>query len=365
MESFTGSLYEVCEGLIASRSEQQAADVPFIHAFLDQVLAWQEKYGSSLRGFVKWWDEAGCKKSICAPDGQDAVRVMTIHKSKGLSLEAVIIPFVGESFLPTSSWHIPTLWCETDGNLAPIGLVPVKASSQMENTRFQKDLDRERINQYVDVINMTYVAFTRAKSQLILYTPRPQDPSDYTVKAVPALLYRLFEHSLDSDGCTTFGTLDRFVQSEDTSSVIDDPQKSFETVQLGDDRLKLALRAGDYFADEPSLRLQGIERHREMASVEVDEALEAQSGHRHWFDGSYRVFNEASIVTGEGETYRPDRVLIAPDRSRVIIIDYKFGEPHAAYRKQVRNYMSLMRQMGYPAVEGWLWYVTEGEFVRV
>ena len=365
VNSFRGSLYEVCEGLIASRGEQKAADVPFIHAFLDQVLAWQEKYGSSLRGFVKWWDEAGCKKSICAPDGQDAVRVMTIHKSKGLSIEAVIIPFVGESFLPTSSWHIPTLWCETAGELTPIGLVPVKASSQMENTRFQGDLDRERINQYVDVINMTYVAFTRAKSQLILYTPRPQDPSDYTVKAVPALLYKLFSEGLDSDGCRTFGTLERFVPSEEASTFVDESQTSFETVPLGDDRLKLALRAGDYFADEPSLRLQGIERHREMASVEVDEVLEAQSGHRHWFDGTYRVFNEASIVTGEGETYRPDRVLIAPDRSRVVIIDYKFGEPHAAYRKQVRNYMSLMRQLGYPAVEGWLWYVTAGEFVKV
>ena len=365
IDSFRGSLYEVCEGLIASRPSPQATDVPFIHAFLDQVLAYQEKYGSSLRGFVKWWDEAGCKKSICAPDGQDAVRVMTIHKSKGLSLEAVIIPFVNESFLSTSSWHIPTLWCETSGALAPIGLVPVKASAQMENTRFQSELDRERINQYVDVINMTYVAFTRAKSQLILYAPRPADPSDYAVKTVPAMLFKLFSEGFDSDGCRTFGLLEPFTPSAEASALSDDPQRSFETVRLGDDRLRLALRAGDYFADEPSMRVQGIERHREMATVAVSAEYQALSGNRHWFDGTYRVFNEASIVNGVGETYRPDRVLISPDGRQVIVIDYKFGQPRDSYKYQVRTYVQLMRQMGYPSVEGWLWYVTNGEIVRV
>ena len=364
-EALHGSLYETCEDLLASRTVLSASDVPFIHAFLDQVLAYQEKYGSSLRGFVRWWDDAGCKKSICAPEGQDAVRVMTIHKSKGLSLEAVIIPFVDEAFLKTSFWQIPTLWCQTTGALAPIGLVPVKATARMENTVFQPELDRERINQYVDVINMSYVAFTRAKSQLILYAPRPLDRDKYPVKTVAALLYRLFSEELDEADCRVSGTLEPFRQKKEASTVSDDPQRSFDTVRLGDERLKLALHAGDYFDADPSHRLLGIEKHRGMASVEVDAALEEQSGNRHWFDGSYRVFNEASIVTGEGDTYRPDRVLIAPDSSRVIVIDYKFGQARPSHRRQVRNYMDLLRQMGYPSVEGWLWYVTDGEFVRV
>jgi hypothetical protein len=179
------------------------------------------------------------------------------------------------------------------------------------------------------------------------------------------MLYNLFSESLDSDNCRILGTLERFVPQVEESALTDDPQRTFETVRLGETRLKLALRAGDYFSEEPSMRQQGIERHREMASVVKDEELELQSGNRGWFNGTYRVFNEASIVTGNGETYRPDRVLIAPDNSRVIVIDYKFGQAHASHRRQVRNYMDLMRQMGYPAVEGWLWYVTTGEIVRV
>ena len=314
---------------------------------------------------MKWWDDAGCKKSICAPDGQDAVRVMTIHKSKGLSIEAVIIPFVDEAFLKSSSWQIPTLWCLTTGRLAPIGLVPVKASAKMENTVFQADLDRERINQYVDMVNMTYVAFTRAESQLIVYAPKPEDPGDYKVNTVSALLYKLYSGQLDANDRRISGQLERFTPKDKVSTMIDDPQKDFRMFRIGDERLKLALKAGDYFDAEPSSRLVGIEKHKKMAQVHADVELEQLSGGRHWFDGTYRVFNEASIVTGEGETYRPDRVLISPDGGRVVVIDYKFGVPRPSHRSQVRNYCNLMRQMGYPAVEGWLWYVVGEEVVKV
>ena len=102
-----------------------------------------------------------------------------------------------------------------------------------------------------------------------------------------------------------------------------------------------------------------------MAAVEVDAALAAQSGHRHWFDGTFRVMNETSIVDAAGEIKRPDRVLLAPDGSRVIVIDYKFGALHAAHRRQVKEYVSLLQQMGYPAVEGWLWYVSASDIVQV
>ena len=106
-----------------------------------------------------------------------------------------------------------------------------------------------------------------------------------------------------------------------------------------------------------------------MARVEVDAALETRSGYRHWFDGTYRVMNEASIVDGRGEIRRPDRVLISRDGSRVVVIDYKFGQRRGAHFTQVRGYMDLLRQMGYPSVEGWLWYLSSdesaGEVVRV
>ena len=360
MES--GSLYETCERLLENPAlSPTEADLPFVHAFLDAVLAWQEKYGSSLRGFVKWWDEAGYKKAICAPDGQDAVRIMTIHKAKGLSLDAVIIPFVDETFVPKI---IPTIWCETSGPFAELGLIPLKAANNLAETCFAADLLQERIYEAIDVVNNWYVAFTRARSRLLLYAPQPKKPHDYRLGNIADALYRIFSASLDEGLSYETGSRDRFVREETSSTLVDDPQPAFARVAMTDDRLKLSLHGEEYFAAGASARQQGITQHLALSGVTVDQELEARSGGRHWFDGTYRVMNEASIVTGDGEIYRPDRVLIAPDASRVIVIDYKFGQMRGSHKSQVRHYVDLMRQMGYPSVEGWLWYVSAGEVVR-
>jgi len=357
----TGSLYETCERLLdLPQLAHTEADLPFIHAFLDAVLAWQEKYGSSLRGFVQWWDETGHKKAICAPDGQDAVRVMTIHKAKGLDIDAVILPFADEAFLPVAQLQ-PTIWCETSGPFSELGLIPLKASSKLLDTCFAEDYRRERIYEFVDVVNTWYVAFTRARSRMLIYAP----VSGGKMQRISDLLFRIFEDRLDEDQVFQTGSRQAFVRKAAARKLADDPQPSFSHVAMTTDRLKLSLHGEDYFAQEESARRQGIERHRDMASVEVDAELEKQSGHRHWFDGSYRVMNEASIVDADGEIKRPDRVLIATDGSRVIVIDYKFGQPRPSHRTQVRNYCDLMRQMGYPSVEGWLWYVAAKEVVKV
>ena len=360
----SGSLYETCERLLEEPAlSPTEADLPFVHAFLDAVLTWQEKYGSSLRNFVKWWDEAGYKNAICAPDGQDAVRIMTIHKAKGLSLNAVIIPFVDETFV---SKIIPTIWCETSGPFTELGLIPLKAVNGLAETCFADDLMQERIYEAIDVVNNWYVAFTRARSRLLLYAPQPKKPHDYKLSNISDVLYRIFGDSLDENLNYEAGTREMFIRDDSSSStLVDDPQPAFTRVAMTSDRLKLSLRGEDYFAQDESARRQGILRHRDLSRVETDPELEQLSGGRHWFDGTYRVMNEASIVDGQGEIRRPDRVLIAPDGSRVVVIDYKFGQPRPEHKTQVSRYVSLMRQMGYPSVEGWLWYVSADNVVNV
>ncbi len=359
-----GSLYELCEQLLASEAfSHKPGDLPFIYAFLDAVLDYQEKYGSSVRGFVKWWDETGRKKKISAPDGQDAVRVMTVHKAKGLSLDAVIIPFCHEDFTP-SFFHIPTIWCEAKGPFAELGLIPVKADSSLRNTLFSDEYEEEKTLQHIDVINLWYVAFTRARTRLLIYAP-----ATASVKKNPScfenVLFMHLSQQLDGDRQYVTGKrIPRDAKAEETQEAAE-VEPSFTRSATTDERLRLSLQGEDYFSTEASARRMGIEEHEKMARVIVDEELERRSGGRHWFDGTYRVLNEASIVTGDGEIYRPDRVLLAPDGSRVIVIDYKFGAPHSAYHRQVRDYVSLMQQMGYPSVEGWLWYVSAGEIVRV
>ena len=360
-----GALYKICEQLLSdSILSHGESDLPFIHAFLEAVLAFQEKYGSSLRAFVQWWNEAGCKKSICAPDGQNAVRIMTIHKSKGLSLDAVIIPFCSESFTP-SAWRQPTLWCHCPASLDGPPLIPIKASSAMMDSYFREDYQDERKLEHIDVINTWYVAFTRARTRLLVYAPLPDTDKDVRPSSIENTLYLYLSKGKQDFTSIEAGSRQPFVRKEETTKLIDDPQPVFVSGPKSAKRLKLSLHGKDYFAQEESARRQGIKRHRDMAAIEVDTEFEAQSGHRHWFDGTFRVMNEASIVDAAGKIKRPDRVLLAPDGSRVIVIDYKFGAPDSAHFDQVKEYVSLLQQMGYPAVEGWLWYVSAGDIVRV
>lgn len=74
-----------------------------------------------------------------------------------------------------------------------------------------------------------------------------------------------------------------------------------------------------------------------------------------WFEGYTKLYREQSIATA-GTDRRPDRIVILDDGT-VEIVDYKFGEDHPSYARQVRRYIALMRQAGYPCVKGYLWFV--------
>ena len=79
-----------------------------------------------------------------------------------------------------------------------------------------------------------------------------------------------------------------------------------------------------------------------------------------WFDGSWHLFNECTILWMEHDSLcnrRPDRVLMRDDE--VVVIDFKFGQPRSSHQRQVNGYMQLLAAMGYPthAMKGYLWYV--------
>ncbi len=97
----------------------------------------------------------------------------------------------------------------------------------------------------------------------------------------------------------------------------------------------------------------------------LEEALKSVED-RGWFDGSRKVLNERPLLKAGYRTRRPDRVLIDKDGS-MTVIDYKFGSANrSAYRTQVRNYMRLLREYsGAPKIEGYLWYIAEGEIEQV
>ena len=87
-----------------------------------------------------------------------------------------------------------------------------------------------------------------------------------------------------------------------------------------------------------------------------------------WFTSEWRLFNEQAIIFRKGdETHlrRPDRVMLSPDGTEIVVVDFKFGTPRDSYIAQVKEYMQLLHRMGYPQVKGYLWYVYKGEINQV
>ncbi len=135
------------------------------------------------RTFLEWWEESGKRKSVVLPGNQDAIRILTIHKSKGLEFKVVILPFL--------SWNLdhipskqPVFWVKPE--IQPfndLGILPVKYSKDLTNTIFADYYKEEKYSVYLDNINLLYVALTRARD--VLYGFSVDNPrSDNSIAGV-------------------------------------------------------------------------------------------------------------------------------------------------------------------------------------
>ena len=389
------SLYEVTEGLFRNFSAYfPETEQVFVQAFLDMVSEYAQKESADLNRFLRWWDETGYRKTIATPDGQNAIRILTVHKSKGLGFKVVIIPF--------GDWeidHKPTkpviLWCHPEKKpFDRLHLVPVRYGQILSSTIFAKDYFKERLHAFIDNLNTLYVAFTRSKEELIVFSPRPRkinkEGKVEKITSIADLLWAGVETDIEDD---TFERGEWWHPAsgrtaEDTLEEI--PMSRLYSVSP-DDRLQLRLHGKGFFFDNArrkhgtlmhevlsrirtpkdipasveSYRLAGVINREEAAELisRLEELLQAEEV-KAWYDGSARVLNEVDILFGKGLSKRPDRVMIKDNK--VIVVDYKFGERQdKRHPNQVRNYLQLIRKMGFERVDGYLWYVELGKIEAV
>jgi CRISPR/Cas system-associated exonuclease Cas4 (RecB family) len=387
-------LYELCEeligiinseGLLCGEDSDSLSESLFMHSFLDMVLDYSKSSKADISSFIQWWEESGVQKSIPAPDGQNALRVMTIHKSKGLGIPVVIIPFFNIK-LDYEGNLTPILWCETE--IEPfnaIPLLPVKYKKGVADTIFSKDYLCERRRVYIDNLNLAYVAFTRAERELAIISKVPPEKGENSVSAI---LYKQFCGELDENLELNIGEWSEAVNIVENLGN-DYPVPPMLTLPIGD-RLKLSLRGEEFFSEKSS-RVHGMVMHEIMESVVVEADLEMsvnsavsrgvlaadQRGYtidiltkmmeqvrdRHWFDGTFKVYNELEILEPGGNISRPDRVLLGAE---AFVIDFKFGKKReSSHIKQVQKYMDLMRRMGKVYVKGYIWYPQDGEIIEL
>lgn len=399
------SIYETVEGLCRLFAEEiKANEQVFIQAFLDMVSEYTQKESADLNSFLKWWDESGKMKTIATPDGQNAVRILTVHKSKGLGFKAVIIPF--------ATWeidHKPTkpviLWCRP--STAPFNrmhLLPVRYGKTLIDTIFAEDYFKEKLYAFIDNMNTLYVALTRAKEEMIILSPAPAKLNKAGVPEKINTISDALWSSLMTElpDASTGEQLLQLPPSFDTEEKVfelgswwqtsekKNDKKSIKEIAMStlpsvspDERLQLRLHGKGFFFDNEQ-RKHGTLMHEILSRINTPDNIDISVDHyfrsgiinkdeveslkkrltqilareevKHWYEEGLTVLNEIDILGGKSLMKRPDRVIIKD--GQVTIIDYKFGtHQNKSYRKQLQEYIRLIRKMGYKEVTGHIWYV--------
>ncbi len=410
--SKSACLDSVVEQIIKSQLSKQMTEenTPYLLAFLDSVVDFMSRYGSNIHHFLKWWDKVGPGLSISSPDNIDAIRVITIHKSKGLQFPCVLIPMFDWNFDQSS-----IEWIETAGfkDKLPKGvaippIVPVKRDNK--STLFDNEFKKIARSNIMDSLNKTYVACTRAQYELIIYTennkelglqlsqfletcrnnndiaPTPTENCD------PDVVYELGKPMLRSD-IPALNSDDNALP-DNVESRIMPPYSVVSDV----DRWKLT--SPDIIIDvRGTTRWVGEMLHKVMERVRTPKNLKKAFGralHRgmiteeehdeylallskrladprvaDWFANDNRLMPERSVTIGGNGQKRPDRVVMKPN-GEIIIVDYKFGDRSddndTKYKRQVAGYKrAVCDALGCRpgCVSGYVWYIHSGDILAV
>ena len=376
-------LYEQAQHLINTLLlAQQEGVSPYLTAFLETIYQFSKSRVADRKAFLTYWDRKGKNNTIAAPATSNAIRIMTIHSSKGLEFDIVFIPFFTWEVTKTRATDI--IWCEP--KTAPfdqLPLVAVHPSKSLLQSHFRQEYIQEQIAQAIDNLNLTYVAITRPRYRLYIYSQLNRS----TTGSMATEVYALYKHLLSEQliYCVPAEGVPAPLpplEDEDTKTL--PAEYIYEPIN---NRLILRSRAEDDFAEQTPLAIvdlgilmhlwlsyirtwedseptlarlirngqvteqQAIELRQQLAQLQ---ALIQRENHSDWFAGQYTILAEQDILTPAGNMHRPDRVMI--NGNHAIIIDYKFGhEQHASHLEQVRDYMALLQQMGY-TTEGHIIY---------
>ena len=380
-------------------------ELPFLQTLIDKAGELKSSLSNDLSNLLFWWNDTGMFTSVNVNDEIDSIRLLTMHKSKGLEFKVVLIPWFDWNTGQTGKFA-PILWCRPETKpFNQFPLLPVVAGKDLKKSMFKTDYYEEQANHFTDIFNLSYVAFTRAKSALIIHCPKPKEPSknssDESLKPIQFLLFKALEKLVSLPQFSGCLSGDGTVFSLGT--IIDSPNKELtnrsvliKNYQFNDftERIKLRNNGGDFLItgeklaaiknkgklihdilstvktktdiENTCLKALAEGKINETELTEIQEALNICFENQlvaSWFSGKYRILNERSLLTNE-KILRPDRIMISGNTA--VVVDYKTGEKKSDnYNRQVLRYAKILKETGFEKVEGFLWYIKQNEVEKV
>lgn len=402
-ELYQLGIYEMCEQIIArlplpgSKTENQ-----YLFRFLDEVLKFETTRVSHPGDFLNWWDAAGVGLSITAPAETDAIRITTIHKSKGLEYPVVLLPYADWKVGPKSGSR---LWLDlaalTDPSLSYEGrrllsaAVPItkKLEETVAAAQYQEEVDKVLLEN----INLAYVGFTRAIQRLYILAAMPRLSGEAAAMPAPAVNYWLQDYlvgigewsddtrsytlyeahsqpahahrrpadhvftlwnprgnkeattlSLKKNADKVFHT-ETFERERDFGQKIKQVLIRMPSVAKLEETIRKDLQAGIFRPDEVSYAFSKINRLLSIPPISTLFSEDAQ-----------KVSNQ--IIRNGGEIVEADRVVRAKDGGYAIML---FGADSPSSRARMTRLMELANQTGLPKLCGYLLDIEAEKLVAV
>lgn len=376
----------------------------FLQHFKDAAFEYLKKNPDDLSGFMEWWDEHYEKFQVEVPQNEKSLEIITIHKSKGLEFDLVFIPFA-EWSLDNTGLKGDTLWLDMENNGSKT--LPVKYGKQMKESLFINDYLETKFYNYLDRLNLLYVATTRAVRELYIYTNRSKS---FHLKSLSPNVKTVFNHILLEEQSLKNGSyidLDAYKNELKTEILVGsktypdrkDPVKETESIEVSMttgnifETLAIKQKSSDLRDEEynknEDLKQTGILFHQILAhTTNLDEALLQikkllleraidlsihdafvkdvkilfeQPDMIEWMK-NYSSYSEYSFCD-KNKIIKPDKFFL--NKKEAIVIDFKTGKPMPEYADQVKDYCRAVSTIFGKPTSGYIYYTKTHQFVAV
>jgi len=392
------------QGLTFLGLTQKQQDLSYVSGFKEAVMDYVKKNRADLLGFLDWWELNKKKRTVKIPEDHDAMRILTIHKSKGLQFKVVILPFMDWGIV-SSGLQAPILWAPFESENGVQTVIPLTHQTLLKNSHFAAAYNEEVRLSYLDSLNMLYVAFTRAEEALFGFGTYSISKTKKEISPTRTgnLLYTLFSggfqlegessSSWDSETHTFDWGIWPSMTSIDKGEVVEvfplrwdcmDWKSKLQTKAYPWDFSSEGIRAREQrdfgiiihailaeakgFEDAIQLVKQYTfeGRWEENTAFEIKQKLAqlfALPQVRGWFDPDLPTLIEQGILLPGGVQKRPDRILIGKDEA--LVIDFKTGVKRESHAHQVQEYMTLVKALTKVPVKGYLCYLEPTEIIAL